>query len=101
VISANVGVRKPNPHIFKIVLDYWQLPPDRVVMVGDMLGADILGAHNVGMRGVWATMQTEREANAAHVHTVVPDASIPPSRNCRRSWEMVSGRHSQNQSLSE
>jgi putative hydrolase of the HAD superfamily len=58
VISANVGVRKPNPHIFKIVLDYWQLPPDRVVMVGDMLGADILGAHHVGMRGVWATMQT-------------------------------------------
>lgn len=76
VISANVGVRKPNPHIFKLVLDYWQLPPEQVVMVGDMLGADILGAHNVGMRGVWATMQTDREANAAHVHTIVPDATI-------------------------
>ncbi len=76
VISANVGVRKPNPRIFRIVLDYWQLPPDQVVMVGDMLGADILGAHNSGMRGVWATMQTEREANAAHVATIVPDASI-------------------------
>ena len=76
VISANAGVRKPNPRIFKIVLDYWQLPPDRVVMVGDMLGADILGAHHAGMRGVWATMQTEREANAAHVQTIVPDATI-------------------------
>jgi HAD superfamily hydrolase (TIGR01662 family) len=76
VISANVGVRKPNPHIFKIVLDSWRLPPDQVVMVGDMLGADILGAHNAGLRGVWATMQTEREANAAHVHTIVPDATI-------------------------
>ena len=76
VISANVGVRKPNPRIFKIVLDYWRLPPEQVVMAGDMLGADILGAHNVGMRGVWATMQAEREANAAHVHTVVPDATI-------------------------
>ena len=76
VISANVGVRKPNPRIFKIVLDYWQLPPDRVVMVGDMLGADILGAHHAGMRGVWATMQTEREANAAHIDTIVPDATI-------------------------
>ena len=76
VISANVGVRKPNPHIFRIVLDYWQLPPDRVVMVGDMLGADILGAHHAGMRGVWATMQTEREANAAHIDTIVPDATI-------------------------
>ena len=76
VISANAGVRKPNPRIFKIVLDYWHLPPDRVVMVGDMLGADVLGAHNAGLRGVWATMQTEREANAAHIQTIVPDATI-------------------------
>jgi putative hydrolase of the HAD superfamily len=76
VISANVGVRKPNPRIFQIVLDYWQLPPDRVVMVGDMLGADVLGAHNARMRAIWATMQTEREANAAHINTIVPDASI-------------------------
>ena len=76
VISANIGVRKPNPRIFKVVLDDWQLSPDQVVMVGDMLGADILGAHNAGLRGVWATMQTEREANAAHTHTIVPDATI-------------------------
>ncbi len=76
VISANVGVRKPNPRIFRIVLEAWQLPPEQVVMVGDMLGADVLGAHNVGMRAVWATMQTEREANTAHQHTIVPDATI-------------------------
>lgn len=76
VISANVGVRKPNPHIFQLVLDAWQLPPEQVVMVGDMLGADILGAHNAGMRAVWATMQTEREANTAHMQTIVPDAAI-------------------------
>lgn len=76
VISANAGVRKPNPRIFKIVLDTWHLTPGEVVMVGDMLGADILGAHNVGLRAVWALMQTEREANAAHVQTIVPDATI-------------------------
>ena len=76
VISALVGMRKPNPRIFKIVLDYWRLPPDQVVMVGDMLGADILGAQQAGLRNVWATMQTEREANAAHIHTIVPEAQI-------------------------
>ncbi len=76
VISANVGVRKPNPRIFKIVLDTWHLPPHQVVMVGDMLGADVLGAHNAGLRSVWATMQNEREANAAHVQTIVPDVTI-------------------------
>ncbi len=76
VISANAGVRKPNPRIFKMVLDYWKLPLDQAVMVGDMLGADILGAHNAGLRGIWATMQTESKANAAHSRTIVPDAVI-------------------------
>jgi HAD superfamily hydrolase (TIGR01493 family) len=76
LISANVGVRKPNPRIFKIVLDQWRLPPDQVVMVGDMLGADVLGAHNAGLRGIWATMQAERGANEAHADTIVPDATI-------------------------
>lgn len=76
VISANVGVRKPNPRIFKMALDAWQLKPDEVVMVGDMLGADILGAHNAGLRGVWATMQAERGANDAHSDTIKPDGVI-------------------------
>ncbi|MBI5563732.1 MAG: HAD family hydrolase [Chloroflexi bacterium] len=76
VISANAGVRKPHPRIFKIVLDAWQLPPDQVVMVGDMLGADILGAHNAGLRGIWATMQAERGANEAHQYTIEPDGVI-------------------------
>jgi putative hydrolase of the HAD superfamily len=76
VISANAGVRKPHPRIFKIVLDAWQLPPDQVVMVGDMLGADVLGAHNAHLRGIWATMQAERGANEAHQYTIVPDGVI-------------------------
>ncbi len=45
-------------------------------MVGDMLGADVLGAHNAGLRGIWATMQAERGANDAHQHTIVPDGVI-------------------------
>ena len=76
VISANAGVRKPHPRIFKIVLDVWQLKSDEVVMVGDMLGADVLGAHNAGLRGIWATMQAERGANDAHSDTIVPDGVI-------------------------
>ncbi len=76
LISADVGVRKPNPRIFKVLLDKWQLSSDEVVMVGDMLGADILGAHNANMRGIWATMQADRAANDAHSDTIVPDAKI-------------------------
>jgi putative hydrolase of the HAD superfamily len=76
LISAEFGVRKPNPRIFKAVLDRWAIAPDEAMMVGDMLGADVLGAKNAGMRGVWATMQADRSANEAHLDTLVPDATI-------------------------
>ena len=76
LISAEVGVRKPHPRIFQAVLDQWRLPASEVIMVGDMLGADVLGAKNAGIRSVWATMQAERGANSAHLDTIVPDATI-------------------------
>ncbi|HLF27584.1 MAG TPA: HAD family hydrolase [Anaerolineae bacterium] len=76
LISAEVGVRKPNPRIFKAALDRWGIGPGEAVMVGDMLGADVLGAKNVGMRNVWATMQADRQANEVHLDTILPDATI-------------------------
>ncbi|HEY4690190.1 MAG TPA: HAD family hydrolase [Anaerolineae bacterium] len=76
LISAEAGVRKPNPRIFKAVLEHWGMRPDEAIMIGDMLGADVLGAKNVGMRSVWATMQADRSANEAHLDTIVPDATI-------------------------
>jgi len=76
LISAEFGVRKPNPRIFNAVLEAWGIGPDEAIGVGDMLGADVLGAKNAGMRGVWATMQADRSANEAHRDTVIPDATI-------------------------
>ena len=76
LVSAEVGVRKPHPRIFKTVLDQWGLGPNEAVMVGDMLGADVLGAKNAGIRSVWTTMQADRGANSAHLDTLVPDAQI-------------------------
>lgn len=76
VISASAGVRKPNPRIFEIVLDAWGLPAAEVVMVGDSLGADVLGAQLVGMRSVWLASRSDAPANEAHQHTIQPDATI-------------------------
>jgi putative hydrolase of the HAD superfamily len=52
VTSAGHGRTKPHPEIFRYVLDRWGLEPDAAVMVGDNLGADILGAGSVGMRSI-------------------------------------------------
>jgi HAD superfamily hydrolase (TIGR01662 family) len=76
VTSAAQGIRKPNPRIFQLVLDFWDLPPDRTVMVGDTLGADILGARNAGIYSIWITRRAGTPSNQAHQDTIIPDATI-------------------------
>jgi HAD superfamily hydrolase (TIGR01662 family) len=75
VVSATVGVRKPNPRIFEPVVRAWGLPPAELVMIGDTLGADILGAKHMGFKSIWVTMESDTPYNAAHRHTVLPDAT--------------------------
>ncbi len=74
--SAACGIRKPNPRIFHQALDAMQIAPDAAVMVGDTLGADILGARNAGLRSIWITRRADTPANRDHEDTIQPDASI-------------------------
>lgn len=76
VVSASVGLRKPHPAIFRAALDHWQATPDRAVMIGDLLGADILGAHQLGMAGVWITRRADNEQDKRLLCKVKPDATI-------------------------
>lgn len=76
IVSAAQGLRKPNPRLFRAVADQWALPPAEIAVVGDTLGADVLGAQFAGMRSVWAMMDAGGSANAAHVDHIVPDAAI-------------------------
>ena len=75
LVSAALGIRKPNPRIFELVLEQWGLARSQAVVVGDTLGADILGARNAGMRSIWVTMQADSPANRAHASTIVPDVA--------------------------
>jgi putative hydrolase of the HAD superfamily len=77
LISAEVGLRKPHPEIFKIALDYFNARPEEAVMVGDTLGADIIGANNVGISSVWINRRAEgRSDNRSHEDTIQPRAII-------------------------
>ncbi len=73
--SAGVGIRKPHPGIFQIVLDQWGLAPSQVVMIGDMVRYDILGAHNSGLKGILAAWDLYPDFDAEADH-VVPDARV-------------------------
>jgi putative hydrolase of the HAD superfamily len=76
LVSAAVGLRKPNPRIFEMALEAWGMPPEEAVMVGDTLGADVLGAQLTGMRSVWLASRAQAPANEAHRDTVQADAVI-------------------------
>ena len=53
VVSADVGVRKPSPEIFRIALEQFDLAPIDVVYVGDDFQKDILAAKRFGTRAIW------------------------------------------------
>lgn len=74
--SASLGIRKPNPLIFHAALAHWGVKPSQAMMVGDTLGADILGARNAGLYSVWITRRADTAANRAHADTVLPEAII-------------------------
>jgi putative hydrolase of the HAD superfamily len=71
VFSSEVGVRKPDPRIFREALARIGAEPAETVFVGDRLYDDVSGARAVGMR----TVQT-RQFRAEEDPEVVPDAAI-------------------------
>lgn len=53
VESAVVGIRKPDPDIFRLALRRNRLCPNEVLVVGDSLKNDIRPAHEAGCTTVW------------------------------------------------
>jgi putative hydrolase of the HAD superfamily len=54
VISSEVGLRKPDPGIFRIALEQLDVEPLDAMFVGDRLETDVQGAANLGMTTVQA-----------------------------------------------
>jgi len=65
--SAGCGWRKPKPEGFNLIAQRWGLPPQDIVIIGDTLHADILGAQHAGMLSILVTMD-EPAANADNGH---------------------------------
>lgn len=53
IISADTGYRKPNPLIFKKILDLMGLAPADILFVGDTPLDDVAGSKGVGMHSAW------------------------------------------------
>lgn len=80
--SAGTGIRKPDPAALAPFVEAWNLPPAGLVMVGDTLEADVLGAQRAGMRSVWlrsredARQEGSGEGAGAKGQAIAPDLVI-------------------------
>ena len=71
IISSVVGWRKPAPEFFHAVAAVLGIAPERILMVGDDLQNDILGATAAGMQTAWICRDaTDR------VRTAVPEQTF-------------------------
>ena len=70
--SAVVGVRKPNPTLFRLGVDALELPPEEVLVVGDSLRKDIEPAEHLGCPVLWLKGKgwTDEEDQQTHPHTI-------------------------------
>lgn len=53
LIEGELGFGKPDSRVFEKALKFFQSPPEKALMVGDNLLADIAGAQSVGIPAVW------------------------------------------------
>jgi HAD superfamily hydrolase (TIGR01509 family) len=74
VSSSDHGYMKPHPSIFHVALERMGVEPFEAVMVGDSLAHDIIGALQVGMRGVLLARGSK---------TPAPDPDVPVIRTLR------------------
>jgi putative hydrolase of the HAD superfamily len=79
VISAELGVGKPDPRIFGAALDALGVASAEAAMIGDSLERDVAGARHAGVRSVWL------DRAGAVMGTVRPDVRIRSLRELRDS----------------
>jgi len=76
VISAETGIRKPHPSIFKKAINYFNTVPEHCIMVGDTLDADILGASVLDIGTIWINRRVSLPINAEKLKTIIPDVTV-------------------------
>ncbi len=67
--SEDAGVKKPNPHIFKLALNRAGAIPEESVMIGDSIEADVQGAHDLGLYTIffnYSKLETQAPGESVH-----------------------------------
>jgi FMN phosphatase YigB (HAD superfamily) len=80
IISAEVGLRKPNPQIYRLMLEMLRLDGSEVLFVGDTPREDVEGPQRAGMRTAWISKgaATVPEGIPQPDFTIADLANLPP-----------------------
>ncbi|MFH1179402.1 MAG: HAD family hydrolase [Candidatus Bathyarchaeota archaeon] len=70
ITSQELGIRKPNPKIFKTVLEELGVKPDEAVHVGDSVEADMYGARDSGITGIWIKTPEQAPWNGYAINSI-------------------------------
>ena len=71
IIVSEEVVAKPNPLIFETLMKRINVTPDKVIMIGDRLDLDVLGAKNANIKSVWYNPK-----NVENDLGIVPDYEV-------------------------
>ena len=74
--SEDVGVKKPNPKVFKHALSLANVQASASVMIGDTFEADILGAESVGMHTLFFNYRNEKVPDNYRVVDAVSEIKL-------------------------
>lgn len=79
IVSESIGLRKPDPRIFRAAADAVGALPIRCTFIGDDPVKDIAGAAETGMRTAWL----------AHGRAWPPDLEVTPTIRLERLSELL------------
>ncbi len=67
ITSESVGVKKPNPKVFKYALDKANAKADNSIMIGDNLEADIIGAIQCGITSIHFNLENLKYSDKKYI----------------------------------
>ena len=70
--SSVVGVRKPDPEIFRLGVKALGLEPSETVMIGDNYEKDIVPANSIGCHTIWLSPQSDNgDGSVCHLPEIL------------------------------
>lgn len=82
ITSESVGAYKPSPILFETSLKHLNCRKNEVLMIGDSLLSDVLGAHNFGIKVVWIDRKFRNDTE----HYPTPDYHI---HNLKQLYDII------------